>query len=60
MIRVVALYGISSLLLSHASVNQQTNKNLVFTRHSNLDKNPKVYYCKKYLDNFMGYRGIGG
>ena len=38
MIRVVALYGISSLLLSHASVNQQTNKNLVFTRQSNLDK----------------------
>jgi len=38
MIRVVALYGISSLLLSHASVNQQTNKNLVFKRQSNFEK----------------------
>ena len=65
MIRVVALYGISSLLLSHASVNQQTNKNLVFTRQSNFDKNFHFQFlmcitAKENIGDLMGYRGIGG
>ena len=64
MIRVVALYGISSPLLSHASFNQQTNKNLVFTRQSNFDKKNQFQFLMcitaKKIDNLMGYRGIGG